>query len=144
MPTANGVEENVLALIRSGDLQDAVADLTEAGIDQLLKDGFLRDVPIFGSVMGVIRVAGSVRDLLLAKKLGRKSLLDRDSIEYLLKGDTLRMSHGWTETHLTETPRETVEFWVLSADANRARLLLRELAAEMPGPGDFNSEQPGR
>ena len=71
MPTANGVEEDVLALIRSGDVQDAVVDLAEAGIDQLLKDGFLRDVPILGSVMGVIRATGSVRDLLLAKKLGR-------------------------------------------------------------------------
>ena len=69
-----------------------------------------------------------------------KSLLDRDSIDYLLKGDTLRMSHGWTETHLTETPLEPVEFWVRSADANRARSLLRELDAEMPGGADFNSD----
>lgn len=71
MVTATGVEEGVLALIESNDLQDAVGDLAEAGIDQLLKDGFLRDVPILGGVIGVIRAAGSVRDLLLAKKLGR-------------------------------------------------------------------------
>jgi len=75
----------------------------------------------------------------MGRYLFAKSLLDRDSIEYLLKGDMLRMSHGWTETHLTDTPLESVEFWVQSADADRARLLLRELDAEMPGPGAFNS-----
>ena len=76
----------------------------------------------------------------MGRYLFAKSLLDRDSIEYLLKGDTLRMSHGWTETHLTDTPLEPVELWVRAADANRARLLLRELDVEMPGPGEFNSE----
>lgn len=82
--------------------------------------------------------------LLVTDDMGRylfaKSLLDRDSIDYLLKGDTLRMSHGWTETHLTETPLEPVEFWVRAADANRARLLLRELDAEMPGAVDLNND----
>lgn len=76
----------------------------------------------------------------MGRYLFAKSLLDRDSIEYLLRGDTPRMSHGWTETHLTDTPLEPVEFWVRSADADRARLLLRELDAEMPGPGAFNSD----
>ena len=82
--------------------------------------------------------------VLVTDDMGRyffaKSLLDRDSIEYFLKGDTLRLSHGWTETHLTGTRLEPVEFWVRSADANRARLLLRELDAKMPGPGHFNSD----
>ena len=82
--------------------------------------------------------------VLVTDDMGRflfaKSLLARDSIEYLLRGDTLRMSHGWTETHLTDTPLEPVEFWVRSADADCARLLLRELDAEMPEPGAFNSD----
>jgi hypothetical protein len=82
--------------------------------------------------------------VLVTDEMGRylfaKSLLDRDSIEYLLRGDTLRMSHGLTETPLTDTPVEPVEFWVRSADADRARLLLRELDAKMPGPGAFNSD----
>ena len=67
----NAVEGQVVELIRSQDLQDGLASLAEAGIDQLLHDGFLRDVPILGSVVGVIRTAGTIRGLLLAKKLGR-------------------------------------------------------------------------
>ncbi len=66
-----GLEEGILALIKSPDLQGGLADLAEAGLDQLLQAGFLRDVPILGNIVGAIRTAGSVRDLLLAKKLGR-------------------------------------------------------------------------
>jgi hypothetical protein len=65
------VEETFVEVIRSADLQTGVADLAEAGIDQLLQDGFLRDVPLLGTLLGVLRTAGGIRDLLLAKKLGR-------------------------------------------------------------------------
>ncbi len=63
--------EAVIRAIDARDIQDTVANLAEAGIDQLLDDGFLRDVPALGTVLGVIRATGSIRDLLLAKKLGR-------------------------------------------------------------------------
>lgn len=70
MRNKDGIEEDVVALIESDDIQGAAAELAEAGLDQLLAEGFLRDVPILGTVLGVIRTAGAVRDLLLAKKLG--------------------------------------------------------------------------
>jgi len=65
------IEETVVEIISSTDVQEGVADLAEAGLDQLLQDGFLSDVPVLGTLIRVIRTAGSVRDLLLAKKLGR-------------------------------------------------------------------------
>jgi hypothetical protein len=64
-------EEGIFSLISNTGCQDAVAALAEAGIDQLVADGFLRDIPVIGSVIGVLRAAGGIRDLLLAKKLGR-------------------------------------------------------------------------
>ena len=76
----------------------------------------------------------------MGRYLFAKSLLDRDSIEYVLKGDMLRMSHGWTQTRLTETPLEPVEFWVRSTDASRARLVLQELDVEVPRAGDFSDD----
>jgi hypothetical protein len=39
METDDRVEEGVVELLRSTDLQDAAAELAEAGIDQLLQDG---------------------------------------------------------------------------------------------------------
>lgn len=76
----------------------------------------------------------------MGRYLFAKSLLNRDSIEYVLKGDVLRMSHGWTQTRLTDTPLEPVEFWVRSEDANRARSVLRELETEVPRADDFDGE----
>ena len=76
----------------------------------------------------------------LGRYLFAKSLFDRDSIEYLLKGDMLRMSHGWIQTCLTDTPLELVEFWVRSEDADRARTLLCELEAKVPGAADFEDD----
>jgi hypothetical protein len=64
-------EENILQLIATPQNCDAFANLAEAGIDQLLQDGFLRDVPVLGSMIGVIRAAGGIRNLLLTKKLGQ-------------------------------------------------------------------------
>jgi hypothetical protein len=64
-------EENILQLIAMPQNCDAFANLAEAGIDQLLQDGFLRDVPVLGSMIGVIRAAGGIRNLLLTKKLGQ-------------------------------------------------------------------------
>jgi hypothetical protein len=80
--------------------------------------------------------------VLVTDDLGRylfvKSLLDRDAIEYLVKGDTIRMAHGWTESHWTESVMEPVEFWVRSEDAERALLLLRDVDAQPPG-GEVDS-----
>lgn len=65
------IEEDIVVLIRTPNIQDAAVNLGEAGLDQLVDAGFLRDVPVLGSAVGFIRAAGSIRDLLLAKKLGR-------------------------------------------------------------------------
>lgn len=65
------LEQQIVELIQSNQLQDSVANLAEAGIDQLMQGGFLRDVPVLGTVLGTLRAAGAIRDLLLARKLGR-------------------------------------------------------------------------
>jgi hypothetical protein len=76
----------------------------------------------------------------LGRYLFAKSLLERDSIEYFVKGDMLRMGHGWAQTGFTETPLEPVEFWVRSEDAQRAQSLLRDLDAEIPGATDSSGD----
>jgi len=65
------IESAVVEAIGEPGIQDTLADLADAGIDQLLQEGFLRDVPAVGTVLGAVRATGSIRDLLLAKKLGR-------------------------------------------------------------------------
>jgi Putative prokaryotic signal transducing protein len=78
----------------------------------------------------------------LGRYLFAKSLLDRDGIEYMVKGDAIRMAHGWTPTGwLVDTALDPVEFWVRSEDSERARLLLRDLNLQMPSSGrDSNGD----
>lgn len=69
--TEKSIELSVVRTIDKSGMQDTLAHLAEAGLDQILDEGFLRDVPVLGTILGVIRATRSVRDLLLAKKLGR-------------------------------------------------------------------------
>jgi hypothetical protein len=94
-------EESILQLISAPQNCDAFANLAEAGIDQLLQDGFLRDVPVLGSMIGVIRAAGSFRNLFLVKKLGRFlrsiqsiPLEDRQRYCETLRDRSERQRHG--------------------------------------------------
>ena len=59
----------------------------------------------------------------LGRYLFAKSLLERDSIEYVARGETHRMAQGWNQSGWTDTPVEPVELWVRPGDANRAVLL---------------------
>jgi hypothetical protein len=65
------LESVVVSTIASPDLQDGIADLAEVGLDQLLTDGVLNDVPVVGTLAKAIRTAGRVRDALLVRKLAK-------------------------------------------------------------------------
>ncbi len=54
-----------------GDLLDIAAELGEVGIDAVLEDGILQDIPLLGTVIGIARASKSVRDNHLLKKIGR-------------------------------------------------------------------------
>jgi hypothetical protein len=57
--------------LRSSELQSAGKDLFEVALDSTLQEGVLKDVPVFGTVVGLIRAAGSVRDAFLIHKMHR-------------------------------------------------------------------------
>jgi hypothetical protein len=75
--------------------------------------------------------------LLVTEDMGRylfaKSLLDRDSIQYMVKGEISRMSYGWEQPWFAEMPPEPVAFWVRSEDVERARRALRDLHEPVEG-----------
>src|SRR5450759_5011905 len=65
------LEDAVVATIGSPDLQDGLAELGEVGLDHIMSDGVLRDVPILGILLNTVRAAGHVRDALFVRKLAR-------------------------------------------------------------------------
>jgi hypothetical protein len=63
----------------------------------------------------------------LAQYLFAKSLLDRDEIEYMSKGETLKNVGGWTPSGWIDVVSGPAELWVRANDAERARFILKEL-----------------
>jgi hypothetical protein len=55
----------------SDDLAEVGRELAEVGVDALVRDGVLRDVPIIGTLAGLCRVGITVRDWLFVKKLAQ-------------------------------------------------------------------------
>lgn len=73
-PSTNKPESLERALIRSIDsssLQDLTADIAEAGLDQLLEDGIVKDIPILGTLIRLQTSIGLVRDYIFTKKVAR-------------------------------------------------------------------------
>jgi hypothetical protein len=65
------LEGALVESIATPNLTDLTADLAEVGLDQLIEQGVLRDIPILGTLVGAYRTVGIVRDLLFAKKVIR-------------------------------------------------------------------------
>lgn len=60
---------SLIETIASPDLADLAQDFGEIALDGILKDGLLKDLPVFSSIVGVAKVAISIRDKLLVRKL---------------------------------------------------------------------------
>lgn len=63
------IDESLRDTITKSDLPGLIQDLGELGIDSLLDDGVLKDVPILGAVIAIGKTFGTVRDFYLTKKL---------------------------------------------------------------------------
>ena len=55
--------------LRDENLHALAIEPGEMGLDSLLPDGLARDVPVIGTIYGLCKVAGSVRDWLFYKKV---------------------------------------------------------------------------
>lgn len=57
------------ATLKDSDLQNITTDLAETFTDAFLEDGILKDIPIIGTIVGLTKVAISLNERLLIKKL---------------------------------------------------------------------------
>jgi hypothetical protein len=55
--------------IASSDLQSFAGDLAEVALDSVLKEGLFRDIPVVGSLLGILKLGATVKDALLFRKL---------------------------------------------------------------------------
>ncbi len=66
---ATDVEFSLLQTLRSSDLSDIAKDAAEIGLDAVLKDGLLKDVPVVGWIVAAGKTASTVRDYFLIRKI---------------------------------------------------------------------------
>ena len=65
------LQESLITTIGKANLAEAVADVGEVGIDQLLDESVIRDIPFLGLLVRAARTFGVVRDWLFARKVVR-------------------------------------------------------------------------
>ena len=58
-------------VVSSKEATDVVAGMGEALLDQQVSAGLLRDIPVVGSLVGVVRAVGAIRDGFFMRKLAR-------------------------------------------------------------------------
>ena len=71
LETPETLEAALVRSLDSSNLRDLTVDLAEAGVDQLLNEGLVREVPILGMLVRLRATVGIVRDHLFAKKVAK-------------------------------------------------------------------------
>lgn len=64
-------QRGLLADLNKAGLGDLAADYAELGIDRLVEEGFLRELPGVKSIVGLIRTYRTARDHLFFNKINR-------------------------------------------------------------------------
>jgi hypothetical protein len=94
----SSLEEALISSIAKPDLTKLAAALAGVGLDQLLQDGALRDIPVVGTLAAFCRAVGVVRDHLFARTvigfLVKLGAVPRDERERFLTSLTTEWKGG--------------------------------------------------
>jgi len=73
------IGESLLQTIaNTTEYKELLTDFSELAIDAILEDGVIRDIPVLGSLVGLVRGGISIRDRIYAKKILRFLLEFKD------------------------------------------------------------------
>lgn len=61
--------EAIVQTLAVPDLEDILAGLDEVGLDSLLVNSPFKELPVFSTLVGLVRTIGTVRDYIFAKKV---------------------------------------------------------------------------
>ncbi|MTJ10619.1 hypothetical protein [Anabaena sp. UHCC 0204] len=63
------ITEFLMEVIQNSEVVDRLKDFAEIGIDELLDDGIIKDIPIISSVYSMIKLNSTVREITFLKKI---------------------------------------------------------------------------
>ncbi len=83
MDTERKISTAVVTTVKSADIGGLAKQYAEVGLDAVLSEGLLRDIPVVSTIVALGRVGVSINDQIFAKKLVRflGSLVDLSSEE---------------------------------------------------------------
>jgi hypothetical protein len=67
---SNNIGESLLSAITHSDAPDAMGELAELGIDRLLSEGLLQDIPFLGTLFKCIKTGVTIKDWVFVRKVG--------------------------------------------------------------------------
>jgi len=90
----------------TGDVADIAVDLGEVGLDKLLSDGFLKDIPVLGTLVKVAKAGKGIQDFIFAKKLNKliqnvKNVSEDELDNFILKMEKDEKLQGKVVDHIT-------------------------------------------
>lgn len=82
----NNIGESLIHSLKSNKVTQIIGDLAEASLDNILDDGFIKELPVFGTLLNIIKTGYSIRDKIFAKKI-LKFLIGSSGISSLERED---------------------------------------------------------
>ncbi len=67
MSELKNISKSLDQTLKNSDLQNVTIDLAEVCADSLMQDGIIKDVPIIGTIIGMIKSAIQIKDHLFLK-----------------------------------------------------------------------------
>lgn len=71
MNKESNLNSELIQSISSREAVDIAGDIAELGLDSLLDEGLLKDIPFFGTAVKVFSIVGSVRERIFLKKVSK-------------------------------------------------------------------------
>lgn len=129
-------EKSVENSITAKDLGDLAKELGEVGLDNILEDGLLKDIPVFSTISGLYKMGLNIRDRIFAKKilsllLELTEISAKDRSEFINKVDN--------DPQFESKVGETIIMIVDKAESlQKSKLLGKLLAANIKGLITYN------
>ena len=65
----NKLQIDIFSSVTSKEIREITSELIEAGLDQFIDDGFLKDIPVIGSAFKMVNMTQKISDFFFTKKI---------------------------------------------------------------------------
>lgn len=99
MSEYDALEQSLTQTVAESELSSVGKDLAEIGIDALMHDGLVKDIPVVSTIIALVKTGASIRDYSLARKIIKfiSALSDVSIVEIANMIARLKEEEGYSE-----------------------------------------------